>query len=109
MEGPVTSLRLPATLASKIDQWAKRHGAKSRSGAIRQLLERALASAPIRARDKESIAKAASLARQEMDRVPIDERAPAEEQERRKRRLLKGPKEFREMRNDVGRQRAKAN
>jgi hypothetical protein len=42
-------------------------------------------------------AKASEMAAQEIDRL-IDPSAPAEERQRRKRRLLKGPKEFREIR-----------
>jgi hypothetical protein len=41
------------------------------------------------------------MARQALDGATQDDRAAPEEQERHKRRLLKGPKEFREMRNDV--------
>ena len=41
--------------------------------------------------------KASELAAQEIDRL-IDPSAPDEERQRRKRRLLKGPKEFRDLR-----------
>jgi hypothetical protein len=42
-------------------------------------------------------AKASELAAQEIDRL-VDPSAPNEERQRRKRRLIKGPKEFREFR-----------
>jgi hypothetical protein len=42
-------------------------------------------------------AKASEMAAQEIDRL-IDPSAPDEERQRRKRRLLKGPKEFRDIR-----------
>jgi hypothetical protein len=42
--------------------------------------------------------KASEMAAQEIDRL-IDPSAPDEEQQRRKRRLLKGPKEFRDVRD----------
>ena len=42
-------------------------------------------------------AKASEMAAQEIDRL-IDPSAPDEEQQRRKRRLIKGPKEFRDVR-----------
>jgi hypothetical protein len=42
-------------------------------------------------------AKAQEMAAQEIDRL-IDPSAPDEERQRRKRRLLKGPKEFRDVR-----------
>jgi hypothetical protein len=41
--------------------------------------------------------KASEMAAQEIDRL-IDPSAPDEERQRRKRRLLKGPKEFRDVR-----------
>jgi len=42
-------------------------------------------------------AKASEMAAREIDRL-IDPAAPTEEKQRRKRRLLKGPKEFRDLR-----------
>ena len=42
-------------------------------------------------------AKAAEMAGEELDRL-IDKSVPAEEQATRKRRLLKGPREFRDIR-----------
>ena len=47
-------------------------------------------------RDKK-IAKASEMAAQEIDRL-IDPSAPDEERQRRKRRLIKGPQEFRHLR-----------
>ena len=47
-------------------------------------------------RDKK-VAKASQMAAQEIDRL-IDPSAPDEEWQRRKRRLIKGPKEFRGLR-----------
>ena len=92
-----------------ISTWAKRNRL-SRSEAIRRLLEQALApTAPVAPRGKEGIAKATSLAQKAVDKVVTEIKpVPAEEQERRKRRLLKGPKEFRDIRNDVSRGRGKA-
>ena len=43
--------------------------------------------------------KAAEMAGREIDRV-IDQTAPREEQARRKRRLIKGPREFRDILKD---------
>ena len=43
-------------------------------------------------------AKASEMAAEEIDRL-IDPSAPDEERQRRKRRLLKGPKEFRDVRD----------
>ena len=39
------------------------------------------------------------MAGEELDRL-VDKSAPAEEQATRKRRLLKGPREFRDLRNN---------
>jgi hypothetical protein len=46
---------------------------------------------------KNRAAKASDMAAREIDRL-IDPAAPTEEKQRRKRRLLKGPKEFRDLR-----------
>src|SRR4051794_35070890 len=69
------------------------------SEAIRRLIEQALAhSAPHRARPKAESVKANAMARRELERATEEDGAHPDEQERRKRRLLKGPPEFREMR-----------
>ena len=104
----VIALRLPSPLIASLDKWAKRQKVPSRSAAIRELLEQALGYAALRGRrDQGSSAKASSMARQEMERVTKDDATPAEEQERRKRRLLKGPREFRDIRSDAGHQPAR--
>ena len=60
-----------------------------------------LASAhPMARRSKKAAAKASKLAGQMIDFLS-DGSAPIEEREKRKRRLLKGPPEFREMRADL--------
>ena len=50
-----------------------------------------------RAGATKSTAQASEMAAREIDRL-IDPAAPTEEKQRRKRRLLKGPKEFRDLR-----------
>jgi hypothetical protein len=50
-------------------------------------------------RSRESAGKALDLAGQEIDKLS-DQSATAEEQQVRKRRLLKGPREFRDIRGD---------
>lgn len=50
---------------------------------------------------KKRVAKAAKMAGQEIDRLG-DRPAAQEQQASRKRRLLKGPKEFRDIRGDQG-------
>ena len=63
--------------------------------------ERAPAGAqPARKRGKKAAAKARELAAQELDRLGDASLAP-DERERRKRRLTKGPSEFRDLRSDL--------
>nr|WP_249119256.1 MULTISPECIES: ribbon-helix-helix domain-containing protein [unclassified Bradyrhizobium] len=38
-QDPVSAVRLPADLTVEIDAWASKHGAESRSEAIRRLVE----------------------------------------------------------------------
>lgn len=98
-QDPVTAVRLPPELKSKVGMWANRQkGKPSLSKAIRQLLERALAgtAAPSQ-RDKGRTRLAANLAAREIDQLG-DQSATGEERANRKRRLLSGPKEFRDMR-----------
>jgi hypothetical protein len=101
----VMALRFAPTLVRTIDAWAKREGATSRSDAIRRLLEQALASSqPQRKRSTKSVTKAREMAGQELNRL-IDESVSIEEQERRKRRLTRGPGEFRDIRGDLPKKR----
>jgi hypothetical protein len=104
-KGTPIGLRLaPATLA-RVDRWAaSQQDDPSRPEAIRRLVELALAVArPARARTK-TAAKAAEMASEEIDRLG-DPSASDEERQLRKRRLIKGPKEF----LDLRRNRPKAN
>jgi Arc/MetJ-type ribon-helix-helix transcriptional regulator len=97
----VSAIRLPSELTAAIDKWAVKTGAPSRSEAIRRLVEQALALAePLRKTSKKAASKARTMAGQEVDRLG-DQSLPADERERRKRRLTKGPPEFREYREDV--------
>jgi hypothetical protein len=57
------------------------------------------ASQPLRRRNLEAASRALELAAQEIDKL-IDPSTPDEERKTRKRRLLKGPKEFRDIRGD---------
>jgi hypothetical protein len=63
--------------------------------------KRALAgAAPPQKRGKKAAAKAREMAGQELDRLG-DASLAADERERRKRRLTKGPREFRDLRGDL--------
>jgi hypothetical protein len=97
---PFIGIRLPTELIGLIATWADREGASSRSEAIRRLVELGLAaSAPARPHSPKAHAKSAALAHDVIDQH-TDKNATAEEQASRKRRLLKGPSEFRDMRRD---------
>ena len=104
-KGTPIGLRLePATLA-RVDRWAaSQQDHPSRPEAIRRLVELALGIAQrARVRTKKA-AKAAEMASDEI--VPLgDVSATDEERQLRKRRLIRGPKEF----LDLRRNRPKAN
>jgi hypothetical protein len=99
-QDPVTAIRLPVKLRSRLDAWCKQQEDKpSRSKAIRRILEQALADPLGGSAGKRKAQKASELADHVADRI-VDKSVPPEEQERRKRALIKGPKEFREIRED---------
>jgi hypothetical protein len=98
---PVSAVRLPAVLTIAVDKWAEDHEA-NRSEAIRRLVELGLevktttrpASKPGRK------LRAQELATKAIEKM-IDPSAPPEERAQRRRRLTKGPTEFREDRVDL--------
>src|ERR1700730_4883410 len=98
---PVSAVRLPAVLTAAVDKWASDHEA-NRSEAIRRLVEIALhgeTSAKPTSKPGRS-PRAAELATKTIEKI-IDPGAPPDERERRRRRLTKGPLEFREDRVDL--------
>jgi len=98
---PHVTARFPQTLVDQVEAWAARNDA-TRSEAIRRLVEMGLATtgpAPKRS-NKRAALKAAELAGTMIDWLG-DKSARPEEQAKRKRRLVKGPSEFREMRDDL--------
>ena len=94
---------MPPDELKSIDAWIKTQPAPrpSRADAIRRLVKQALTvvQAPQK-RSKKAASKAHEMADQELDRLG-DASLPAGERERRKRRLTKGPREFRDMRGDL--------
>src|SRR5438034_11630804 len=89
---PILVRLQPAQLAA-LDAWIARQDAQlSRPEAIRRLLEQALAVSQ-KSRTQKAKSTALDLASMQLDRL-LDPSAPDEERQRRKRRLLKGPKEF---------------
>jgi len=91
----------PPTLKA-IDGWRRQQqDAPSRAEAIRRLVEFALEGIPpTKQRSPQARSKAHDLASNQIDRLS-DASATDEERQQRKRRLLKGPKEFREVRDDI--------
>jgi hypothetical protein len=85
-----------------IDKWrAKQDDKPPRAEAIRRLVEIGLATAaPAKPTNRQAAARASKLAAQMID-ILGDGNAPTDEREKRKRRLLKGPSEFRYMRADL--------
>jgi hypothetical protein len=95
-------MRFDVNIIERIDDWRRKQpDLPSRTAAIRHLIEVGLAVAqPQQKTSKKAASKASEMAGQEIDRLS-NSSLPAEELERRKRRLTKGPSEFREMRGDI--------
>lgn len=88
----------PAELTAAIDRWAAKERVGSRSEAIRLLVELGLASARAAGqRNSQSASKAAHLAAEQIGRL-LDPLLSEEEKRARRRKLIKGPREFRDLR-----------
>jgi hypothetical protein len=85
-----------------IDAWCRAEDDKpSRTVAIRRLVEQAIAQSSHGARpSKQKAQKASERAARTADHL-VDKSMPVEEQERRKRAVIKGPKEFRDICEDL--------
>lgn|SRR5438270_7307567 len=103
-QDPVSAIRLSPKLTASIDKWAGRNGAASRSEAIRRLVELGLASVrPLKPASAKGAARASAMAGRQIDKL-ANPAMPEAERHARKRRLIKGPREFREMRGDQPKQ-----
>jgi hypothetical protein len=92
------TVRMSSAALKVLDDWRRRQDdLPDRPEAIRRLVEQAVTSADTRPITVESQHKAAELAEREIDKV-ADRDLPPEERAQRKRRLIKGPSEFREIR-----------
>jgi hypothetical protein len=98
---PVSAVRLPAELTAAVDKWGQDHET-NRSEAIRRLVELGLTvKAPAKPISKPGRRlRAQELATKAIEKM-IDPSAPPEERAQRRRRLTKGPPEFREDRVDL--------
>ena len=92
-------IRLPAELIASIDAWAKDGSVRSRSDAIRQLVELGLSVKPKSASTERQRAALADLASKAIDSLTMGEPDSAGKASR-KRRLIKGPEEFQKVRVD---------
>ena len=109
---PAVTARIPEASIAAIDKWANANSC-TRAEAIRQLVELGLT---VKAESKPSTAArharrgkadhASGLAGSAIDKLS-DESAPTEEQAKRKRRLISGPAEFRDIRDRTIRKRDK--
>jgi len=98
--GTLIGLRCREPFLQAVDGWRKWQDNKpSRPAAIVRLAELGLAMSGSRGRpiSPKGASRAADMAGQEIDRLG-DHSATVEERAKRKRRLLKGPREFRHMR-----------
>jgi hypothetical protein len=96
---PVTAVRLPPALGAKVDKWVVLQAdAPTRSEAIRRLVELGLTVKKKSAPSERQRAALADLAAKAIDSLTVE--APDDEKASRKRRLLKVPEEFREVRVD---------
>jgi Arc/MetJ-type ribon-helix-helix transcriptional regulator len=99
---PVTAVRLPPALGAEVDKWAGAQAdAPTRSEAIRRLVELGLTVKTRSAPSERQRAALTDLASKAIDSLKVE--APDDEKASRKRRLIKGPEEFREDRVDLSR------
>ena len=93
-----TTISFSSELRKRVDAWAAKQSDKpATSEAILRLVELGLQTPQQRGSLAYRAAKASEMAAHEIDRL-IDPSATDEERQLRKRRLIKGPKEFRDIR-----------
>jgi hypothetical protein len=92
-------------MISAIEKWRRKQTPiPNASEAVRRLVELGLASGgSSRVTSKKAAATSSAMASREIDRLH-EKAATPEQRASRKRRLLKGPKEFRGMRDDLPKQ-----
>ena len=96
-----SAISLDASFLKNIDEWRRKQSDRpSRAVAIRRLAERGLAGSTTLPR-KEKRRKAAEMADREIERRLGDQAVNNEERARRKRQLIQGPREFRNIRANL--------
>jgi Arc/MetJ-type ribon-helix-helix transcriptional regulator len=100
--GIVSAVRLPQSLTAAIDAWAEAHRV-NRSDAIRQLVELGLKAAPAASSERKVRKHSGEIEDEAVNRISglLDPSLPADERERRIRRLIEGPPEFTGQRRDL--------
>jgi len=95
-------VRCDEEFLTAVDRWrARQNGEMPRPDAIRQLAKTGLTvMQSMKRRSPRAAAKASDMAGQQIDKMS-DPSVTVEEQQKRKRRLLKGPGEFRDIRGDL--------
>jgi hypothetical protein len=94
----ILAVRCHEALLTKLDGWRRAQSdAPTRAIAIRRLAENALAGTSSRQRSRGSKRKAAEMAEQAIDPLG-DHEVTDKERAGRKRRLIRGPQEFRHLR-----------
>lgn len=97
---PVSAVRLAPELGTAVDQWASSQSDKpTRPEAIRRLVELGLTMKPKSASSERQRVAFADLASTAIDSLTTGE-PESDEKARRKRRLIKGPEEFQQVRVD---------
>lgn len=98
----VSAVRLCPSLTAAIDGWAEAHRL-NRSDAIRRLIELGLKVAPATSSEHKVRAHSGEIEDEAVSRISglLDPSLPADERERRIRRLIDGPPEFSEQRIDL--------
>ena len=97
---PVSAVRLAPELGTAVDKWASSQpDGPTRSEAIRRLVELGLSVKTKSAPSERQRAALADLASKAIDSLTVGT-ADSDEKASRKRRLIKGPEEFREVRVD---------
>jgi hypothetical protein len=109
-KGELIGVRLQSSQLSALDRWiARQESAPTRPEAIRQLMDFALSgSESDRPTSKAMAEKAAELANQAIE-TATGKSQSAEEQQTRKRTLIRGPREFRDIRRDQPRRKSLSN
>ncbi len=102
----MTAVRLPPALGAEVDKWAGLQAdAPTRSEAIRRLVELGLTVKPKSAPTQRQRASLADLASKAIDSLTV---GTVDSDESRKRRLIKGPEEFQQVRVDQPKPKGKA-